>query len=50
MYQQLTQYWTGLLPITHDVEEAQLQFELVANFVLQEPTVIFAGDSQAAVN
>lgn len=22
MYQRLTEYWVGLLPITHDVEEA----------------------------
>jgi hypothetical protein len=30
MYHKLTNYWLGLLPITHDTEEAQLQFQFVA--------------------
>lgn len=49
MYEKLTQFWISLLPITHDVEEAQLQFQFLAEFVVQEPEVIFKADPQAAV-
>ena len=50
MYQRLTLYWIGLLPITHDIEEAQLQFEFVGEMVLQEPQILFTNDAQTAVN
>ena len=36
MYQQLVGTWLSLLPITHDAEEAQLQYEFVAEMILQE--------------
>jgi hypothetical protein len=50
IYEKLAQNWVGLLPITHDIEEAQLQFEFLGNFICQEPTVIFTADPQAGVN
>lgn len=50
MYQRLTSYWIGLLPITHDIEEAQLQYEFVGEMVLQEPQILFTNDAQTAVN
>lgn len=49
MYQRLTQYWVGLLPISHDVEEAQLQFEFLGEMIVQEPQVLFTNDPQSAV-
>ena len=30
---QLVQYWLGLLPITHDLEEAQIQYEFLSDFI-----------------
>jgi len=50
IYDQLAQTWVGLLPITHDIEEAQLQFEFLGNFVSQESAVLFTADPQAGVN
>lgn len=50
LYDQLAQKWVALLPITHDTEEAQLQYEFLGEFVLQEPAVLFSADPQAAVN
>ncbi len=44
IYTQLATRWISLLPITHDIEEAQLQFEFLAEFILQEPEVIFTND------
>jgi hypothetical protein len=50
IYTKLTTRWVGLLPITHDVEEAQQQFEFLSEFILQEPEVIFSSDQQGAMN
>ena len=50
VYGQLSQRWFSLLPITHDTEEAMLQYEFLGDFVVQEAPVLFAGDAQAAVN
>lgn len=45
--QQLINYWLELLPITHDVEEAQLQFEFLSDFLIEQPQFIFQGDVAA---
>lgn len=43
----ITKYWIDHLPITHDIEEAQLQYEYLSQFVLSEPQFIFAADPAA---
>lgn len=49
MCSQLVQYWIAQLPITHDVEEAQLQFEFLCDFLLENPPFVLTGDlAQAA--
>lgn len=45
----LVTYWLGLLPITHDVEEAQAQYEYLSDFLAEQPAFIFGADpSQTA--
>lgn len=44
MASQLVAYWIGLLPITHDVEEGQAQYEFLCDFLLGKPEFIFSGD------
>lgn len=34
---QLIQYWLGLLPITHDLEEAQANYEYLSDFLVEQP-------------
>ena len=42
---QLVQYWVGLLPITHDTEEAANNFEYLSDFLLENPAfVLNSGD------
>lgn len=48
MAQQLTTFWINTLPITHDVEEAQLQYQYLAEFLLKDPEFILGGDSAAS--
>lgn len=44
IYDQLAQKWVSYLPITHDTEEAQLQYEFLGDFVVNEPAVLFTAD------
>lgn len=44
MASQLVAYWVGLLPITHDIEEGQAQYEFLSDFLLSKPEFIFSGD------
>lgn len=37
-------YWLGLLPITHDVEEATAQYEFLSTFLAEQPAFIFGAD------
>jgi len=46
--QQLVQYWVGLLPITHDIEEAQANYEFLSDFIATVPELIFGADPAAA--
>ena len=48
MTAQLIQYWLGLLPITHDVEEAQSQYEYLSDFILENPAFIFGSGDAAS--
>jgi len=45
---QLVQYWLGLLPITHDTEEAQSNYEYLCDFILEQPQFIFGSGDPAA--
>lgn len=45
---QLVQYWIGLLPITHDLEEAQSNYEYLSDFLLEQPAFIFESGDPAA--
>ena len=40
----LVTYWIGLLPITHDVEEAAAQYEYLSFFLEGQPDFIFCGN------
>ena len=44
---QLIQYWLGLLPITHDVEEAQANYEYLSDFLVEQPQYIFGSGDPA---
>jgi len=48
MATQLVAYWINLLPITHDVEEAQLNYEYLSDFLLTNPAFILGADPAAA--
>jgi len=50
VYGQLAEKWVSLLPITHDTEEAAMQYEFLGDFVVQEAPVLFTKDPQGAVN
>ena len=41
---QITKYWIDQLPITHDVEEAQMQYKFLSEFVLEQPEYILTAD------
>lgn len=41
---QLVGFWLGLLPITHDVEEAVQQYEYLSAFILEQPAFIAGAD------
>ena len=43
-------FWLGLLPITHDIEEAQDQYDWVASFVLECPELLFSGNAVEAAS
>lgn len=45
--QQLCNYWVNILPITHDVEEAQLQYQYLAEFILKDPQFVLGGNPTA---
>lgn len=44
----MTTYWINSLPITHDIEEAQMQYEFLSEFVLREPEFILGANPIAA--
>lgn len=44
----LVTYWLGLLPITHDTEEAIAQFEFLSDFLAMDPEFIFGADTAVA--
>jgi len=44
----LVTYWLGLLPITHDTEEAAAQFEYLSDFLAGQPDFVFGADPAAA--
>lgn len=44
MAQMLTSYWISVLPITHDIGEAQLQYQYLAEFILREPEFILGAN------
>jgi len=46
----LVNTWLNLLPITHDTEEAQFQYEILAEMVMTEQQVIFGANTQNAMN
>lgn len=48
MAQQLSTFWINTLPITHDVEEAQLQYQYLAEFLLKDPEFILGGNPAAS--
>lgn len=41
---QLVTYWLGLLPITHDIEEAIAQYEYLSDFLAEQPGFILGSD------
>ena len=41
---QLVSYWLGLLPITHDIEEAQCNLEFISDFLQADPEFILGAD------
>jgi len=45
---QLVSFWLGLLPITHDVEEAVAQYVYLSTFLLEQPAFIFGADATTA--
>jgi len=40
-------YWLGLLPITHDTEEAISQYEFLCDFLAEQPGFILGADTAA---
>jgi hypothetical protein len=50
VYNALAEKWVSLLPITHDTEEAGIQYEFLSDFIVQETQVLFAKDPQGAMN
>ena len=44
----LITYWLGLLPITHDTEEAIAQFEYLSDFLLSSPEFILGADPSSS--
>ena len=40
-------YWLGLLPITHDTEEAVAQYEFLCDFLAEQPGFILGADPAA---
>lgn len=50
VYKQMVQFWLKSLPITHDTEEASLQFEFLGEMVVAEAAILFGDDAQTAVN
>lgn len=40
----LISYWVGLLPFTHDEEEAQKNFEYLSDFLHTEPGMVLGQD------
>ena len=43
----LVSYWTNLLPITHDVAEAAVQYEFLSDFIIDQPAFILRNDQAA---
>jgi hypothetical protein len=41
---EMIQYWLKVLPIKHDIEEAQLQYDFLGDFVLQRLETLCATD------
>lgn len=41
---QITKYWVDKLPITHDVEEAQMQYEFLSEILLHAPEMVLSAD------
>ena len=48
MASQLVSYWISLLPITHDLEEAQAQYEFLCDFIREEKVFTDEGAVQTA--
>lgn len=48
MCMQLIQYWLSLLPITHDIEEAQKQYDFLSDFILQRMDTLSGADPASA--
>ena len=44
----MTTYWINSLPITHDIEEAQMQYEFLSEFILNDPEFILGANPIAA--
>lgn len=47
MHQEMNKYWLDNLPITHDAEEAQAQYQYLSEFLTTNPQYVLAGDVQA---
>lgn len=44
MQQQVSSYWLSNLPITHDVEEAQMQYQYLSEIILSAPEFLMGAD------
>lgn len=44
----MIQYWLSLLPITHDIEEAQQQYDFLCDFIMQRMQVLVGNDPAGA--
>jgi len=47
---QLLSYWLDKLPITHDVEEAQLQYEFLSDCIMGRLDMLIGGNAEAAAS
>lgn len=45
---QLLSYWLEKLPITHDVEEAQLQYEFLSDCIMGRLDMLIGSNTEAA--
>jgi len=42
----LITHWLSLLPLTHDLEEAQIQNEFLTELILKNPTLVLGANNE----